>query len=240
MEKEITLLRPPDLNREHFENIYTHSPDPYNYETSSYERSKYERTIEVLTHRPYHRALEAGCSIGVFTAMLAPLCDELIAVDISEKAVVVARERLANFRHVRIERRTLPEETPEGPFDLIVASEILYYLPIDIVAVALQRFERVLAPGGVLLAVHWRGSWRRRIVEKIRPLFLRHWILKNRPSAGDEVHEKFSLGDEIHELLSKHTCLTNRVSLVEPRYRLDLFENKKHEGCPNLLRPSTS
>ncbi len=204
------------FNREHFENLYAQSSDPYSLETSSFERSKYKRTIEVLTHRRYHRALEVGCSIGAFTAMLAPLCDELIAVDISEKAVAAARKRVANFRHVRVERRTLPEETPEGPFDLIVASEILYYLPTDIVLVALQRFERVLAPGGALLAVHWRGTWRRRIVVKVRPLFLRHWILKNRPLAGDEVHE----------LLLKHTRLTNMVSLVEPEYRLDLFGNK--------------
>src|SRR5215217_8889952 len=93
--------------------------------TSLYERDKYKRTLEVLAHKQYHRALEVGCSIGVFTVMLALLCAELVAVDIAEKAVVATRERVANFPNVRVERRTLPEETPEGPFDLIVASEVL-------------------------------------------------------------------------------------------------------------------
>src|SRR5215218_2441057 len=100
------------LNRQDFENIYSQSPDPWSYETSSYERSKYARTLELVARRRYQRVLEAGCSIGVFTAMLAPLCDELLAVDISEKAVLAARERLVNFRHVCVEQRALPEETP--------------------------------------------------------------------------------------------------------------------------------
>jgi cyclopropane fatty-acyl-phospholipid synthase-like methyltransferase len=210
------------LSREYFEDIYAQSTDPWDFETSLYERDKYKRTLEVLAHKQYHRALEVGCSIGVFTVMLAPLCAELVAVDIAEKAVVATRERVANFPNVRVERRTLPEETPEGPFDLIVASEVLYYLPKDMVLVALQRFEHILAPGGVFLAVHARGGWKTRIASKIKPLFLRYWVLislrgwvlKNSPLEGNAVHE----------LLLKHTCLTHAVSVTEPRYRLDLFE----------------
>jgi predicted TPR repeat methyltransferase len=51
-------------------------------------------------------------------------------VDTSEKAVEIARERLLEMCHVlRLERRTLPEEMSDGPFDLVVASEVLYYWP---------------------------------------------------------------------------------------------------------------
>src|SRR5918994_708944 len=111
------------LDREYFENLYEQSPDPWAFETSPYERRKYERTLSVLQgqQRAYRTALEVGCSIGVFTAMLAPLCNELWAIDVSERAVAAARERLAGFPHVHVERRRLPEETPEGPFDLVVA-----------------------------------------------------------------------------------------------------------------------
>jgi cyclopropane fatty-acyl-phospholipid synthase-like methyltransferase len=102
------------LDREYFENLYEQSPDPWGFETSPYERKKYERTLGVLQGRRYQRALEVGCSIGVFTVKLAPLCDEVLAVDVSERAVAAARERLAGFPHVRVERRRLPEDTPEG------------------------------------------------------------------------------------------------------------------------------
>jgi len=186
------------LDREYFEKLYAGSSDPWSFETSEYERRKYERTLGTLAGRCYHRALEVGCSIGVFTAMLAPSCDELLAADVSERAIAAARRRLAGFPHVRVERRRLPEETPEGPFDLVVASEVLYYWPRDVVLAALWRFEEVLAPGGSLLAVHWRKE------TKTYPL----------------------QGDEVHELLLTHARLANTTTIIEPEYRLDLFEDK--------------
>jgi predicted TPR repeat methyltransferase len=167
------------LDREYFEKLYATSPDPWDFETSTYELNKYERTLGVIVTRRYRRALEVGSSIGVFTEMLAPLCDELLAVDVSERAVAAAKERLVSFPHVRVERRTLPEETPEGPFDLIAASEVLYYWPKDVMLAALRHFEEVLALGGTLLAVHWRKE------TKTYPL----------------------QGDEVHELLLAHTRL---------------------------------
>jgi SAM-dependent methyltransferase len=187
------------LDREYFETLYEQSPDPWSFETSPYERKKYERTLGVLQGRRYRRSLEVGCSIGVFTAMLAPLCNELWAVDVSERAVAAARKRLARFPHVGVERRRLPEETPEGPFDLIVASEVLYYWPEEVMLAALRCFEELLAPGGVLLAVHWRKE------TQTYPL----------------------QGDEVHELLLEHTRLANINAMVEPEYRLDLFEDRE-------------
>lgn len=187
------------LKREYFEKLYAGSPDPWGFESSEYERRKYERTLEVLVDRHFGRALEVGASIGVFTTMLAPLCEELLAVDTSEKAVALARERMSSFGQVRVEQRTLPEEMPKGPFDLIVASEVLYYLTKELVIKTLTLFEEALAPGGSLLAVHWRKQ------TETYPL----------------------LGDEVHELLVQNTRLTNTRTIVEPEYRLDLFEDER-------------
>ena len=186
------------LGREYFDELYARSRDPWGFETSEYERNKYERTLSVLAQRRYRRALEVGCSIGVFTAMLTPQCDELLAVDVSEAALTVARHRLADFPNVRLELRSMPEETPQGPFDLVVASEVMYYWPEDVMLSALGRFEEVLAPGGSLLAVHWRKE------TKTYPL----------------------QGDEVHDLLLGHTRLANTTTIVEPEYRLDLFEDR--------------
>ena len=144
------------LGRKYFEDLYARSDDPWNFESSEYERTKYERTLEALGGRSFGKALEAGASIGVFTEMLADRCDELLAVDVSEQAVAAARERLSGRRRVRVERRTLPEEMPDGPFDLIVASEVLYYFTREEMLAVLGAFERELAPRGVVLTVHWR------------------------------------------------------------------------------------
>ena len=82
------------LTREHFEARYAADPDPWDFEGSAYERAKYERTLAALGERRYASAFEAGCSIGVFTAMLADRCDELLAVDIAQSAVDATRRRL--------------------------------------------------------------------------------------------------------------------------------------------------
>jgi predicted TPR repeat methyltransferase len=185
------------LGREYFEGLYADSDDPWDFETSEYERNKYARTLAVLGERTFRRALEAGASIGVFTEMLADRCDELLAVDVSERAVATARRRLSGREHVRVERRTLPEEMPDGPFDLIVASEVLYYFPGEEMLAVLRGFERELAEGGSLLAVHWRRE------TKTYPL----------------------QGDEVHELLTQNTRLQNKETIIEPDYRLDLFED---------------
>ena len=186
------------LGREYFEALYSQSEDPWEFETSEYERGKYARTLEALGGRRFRRALEVGASIGVFTAMLAPHCEELLAVDVSSRAVAAARERLSGFRHIEVERRTLPEEMPEGPFDLILASEVLYYFTREEMLAALESFERELTVGGILLAVHWRRETRTYPLQ----------------------------GDEVHELLIEHTRLSHTRSLVQSDYRLDLFEDR--------------
>ena len=184
------------LKREYFEKLYAESADPWEFATSEYERQKYERTLKVLQARRFRRALEVGASIGIFTEMLAPLCEDLLAVDTSERAVALARGRLSEHENVRIEQRTLPEEMPGGPFDLIVASEVLYYLPREVMLRTLRRFEQELTPAGALLAVHWRKETRTYPLQ----------------------------GDEVHQLLIDNTNLTNVKTIVEPEYRLDLFE----------------
>jgi predicted TPR repeat methyltransferase len=185
------------LGREYFEGLYAESGDPWDFETSEYERNKYATTLAVLGERTFRRALEAGASIGVFTEMLADRCDELLAVDVSERAVAAARRRLSGRRHVRVERRTLPEEMPDGPFDLMVASEVLYYFPREEMLAVLQAFERELARGGALLAVHWRRETRTYPLQ----------------------------GDEVHELLAQNTRLEIGETIIEPDYHLDLFED---------------
>lgn len=187
------------LEREYFEGLYAESKDPWDYESSDYEQRKYQKTLQALGGRRFTRALEVGSSIGVFTELLAPLCDELIALDLSERAVAAARQRLSGHEQVRVQRRGVPEEMSEGPFDLILASEVLYYFTREEMIAMLYGFETMLAPGGALLAVHWRRETRTYPLQ----------------------------GDEVHELLASHTSLALTESVSEPDYRLDLFENRR-------------
>jgi SAM-dependent methyltransferase len=139
-----------------FEARYRQDPDPWRYTTSTYERDKYAATLEAVGPGPFSQALELGASIGVFTALLAPRCRSLVTIDFAPTAVQRARERLAATPHVDILRGEIPDAIPPLRYDLVVASEILYYLEPATLSHTLEVLSEVLAPGGRVVAVHWR------------------------------------------------------------------------------------
>lgn len=146
------------LPASYFDDLYARDRDPWRFETSDYERAKYADTVAALERPPYRRGLEVGCSIGVLTAMLAERVDHLVAIDVAQAALDCARQRLDAAQNVELRRAAFPDEAPEGPFDLIVLSEVLYYLSADDLRRAADVTLRRLAPGGEVLLVHWLGE----------------------------------------------------------------------------------
>ena len=139
-----------------FERRYRSEPDPWDYRSSAYERAKYDATLDACGAGPFRSALELGGSIGVFSARLATRCLALTTVDGSPAAVRAAQETLAPYPRAQAVVGEIPAELPAGSYDLIVASEILYYLATPALAATLRRLEEVIAPAGRLVAVHWR------------------------------------------------------------------------------------
>lgn len=145
-----------DLGRDFFDATYTRHDDPWGYTDRWYEARKRALTLASLPDESYGRALEVGCSIGVLTAALADRCDDLLALDVSPLAVERARERLAGRPHVRVETGDVAHDVPDGPFDLVVLSEVGYYLTRPTLRRVLDGLRDRLAPGGTLIACHWR------------------------------------------------------------------------------------
>jgi len=142
---------------ETFDRLYAADPDPWRFATSPYEREKYATSLAALGDRRFAAAFEVGCSIGVFTRLLAPRCETLLAVDVAEAALTAARRRCAGLPGVRIERLRIPDEWPDGKFDLIVLSEVLYFLGSADIARTARRVATALSPGGLVLLVNWTG-----------------------------------------------------------------------------------
>ena len=103
--------------------------DPWELDGSELDQRRYARQVELLADRRYSRALEIGCGAAAFTERLAPVCDELVALDVSRHAIERARAeegvgnvefRLANAMELDLEQ--------EGTWDLIVLAETAYYL----------------------------------------------------------------------------------------------------------------
>jgi len=147
------------LNAGYFEGIFQSDDDPWGLASSAYEDAKFARTIAVLDDRRYAHALEVGCAHGVLTARLAPLCDALLAVDISAAAIAKARKRLADIPHVALEKMAFPREAPtSADVDLIVLSEVVYYWSDADIALAASRIDEMLASNGRIILVHWTGD----------------------------------------------------------------------------------
>jgi SAM-dependent methyltransferase len=179
-----------------FEGRYRTDPDPWRYLTSAYERDKYAATLAACGPGPFRSALELGGSIGVFSELLAPRCERMMTLDFSPTAVTLARNRLARFAHAEAVIGRVPESIPPGPFDLIVASELLYYLPAAVLAQTLDSVVTALEPGGRLVCVHWRSPG------------------SERPMSADQVHAQ----------VRRTTALKPVESTATADYLLDILE----------------
>jgi len=192
----VSVVGPPRVDAERFERHYEASADPWNYRNSAYEREKYAATLAALPPRSFDRALEVGCSIGVFSGLLAARCRRLVAIDFSARAVALAREHLAAQENVEVVQASFPEQVPRGNWDLIVCSEVLYYLDESTLASALERLQAQLSSGAAVVAVSWRGTGA----------------------------EEPLLGDDVHDLLERRFAGWHALDARQPGYRLDRFD----------------
>jgi SAM-dependent methyltransferase len=141
----------------YFEALYAQNPDPWGFESSPYEAAKYAATLAALGRPNFGAALEVGCSIGVLTEKLAARCGHLLAVDISPTALAKARARCAGLAHVSFLERAIPQGWPAGRFDLILFSEILYFLSAAAIRTTAALAASSLAPGGEIVLVNFTG-----------------------------------------------------------------------------------
>lgn len=141
----------------YFDALYARDPDPWQFASSEYERDKYAATLAALPVARYARAFEVGCSIGVLTRQLAARCDMVVAVDVAQAALDQATTRCADCPGVHVSRMVVPQDWPDGSFDLFVFSEVLYYLtPADRLLTA-ELTLKALRPGGAIVTVNWHG-----------------------------------------------------------------------------------
>jgi len=184
------------MGAERFERIYEASVDPWDYRTSAYEREKYADTMAALPARPIGSALELGCSIGVFTTQLAACCKQVLALDFAPRALALARERVGELENVQLLQASFPEQAPPGPWDLVLCSEILYYLDEQALLRATRWLAGQLQTGASVVAVSWRGKG----------------------------HEEPLRGDETHDLLARELARWHVLDARRPGYRLDRFD----------------
>lgn len=157
----------------YFDDLYARADDPWALASSDYERRKYALTLAALPRPRYGRAFEPGCAIGVLSTGLAARCDRLVCWDGAPRALEQARARRTGDT-VTFALARVPGQWPDGCFDLVLVSELLYFLSASDRAGVLVRALDSLQPGGHLVAVHWRHRF------------------EEAPSSGDEAHAELA------------------------------------------------
>jgi len=156
----LTPFLPWYFSERHFENLYRRKEDPWDYTQSPFEREKYAKTLNAIP-LDVESILEVGSSEGAFTELLLQKGKRVVGIDISETALKRAQDRLQKYAG-QFELRKfniVKDDGLEGTFDLILASEILYYLGDKKTLLALEeKFFAALKEKGYLLLVHFYPS----------------------------------------------------------------------------------
>jgi SAM-dependent methyltransferase len=137
-----------------FDARYREDADPFGVRTRWYERRKTAGLLAVLAQERYALAWDAACGVGQVTEALAGRCDRVVASDASARAVELTRE-LTSADALVSALPEVPEAAAEA--DLVVLSEVLYYLPADDRAAVARRVD-ALPRAAEVVAVSWRAQ----------------------------------------------------------------------------------
>ncbi|MEU0791952.1 bifunctional PIG-L family deacetylase/class I SAM-dependent methyltransferase [Amycolatopsis sp. NPDC005961] len=154
---EVFFREPPRTSApvSRFASLYAAAEDPWSVGTKWYERRKRAMVLACLPDEHYGTVVEPACGVGALTRDLAARADRVIAFDPVPAAVERTRAAVADLSDVDVHIGAVPSAIPEGPVDLLVYGEILYYLDDDALDATIEASAAALREGGHLLAVHW-------------------------------------------------------------------------------------
>lgn len=151
----------------YFQQLYQQDDDPWHVRHSWYEQRKRNLLLAALPAQRYHHVFEPACGNGELTAALARRADQVTASDFSPAAVELTKRRLRqtpDAGRVAVLCQRVPQEWPrDAAFDLIVISEMAYYLSPAELREVRQQCLNTLTMHGTLVLCHWRHSFADRV-----------------------------------------------------------------------------
>lgn len=209
----------------YFDALYKDNTDPWQYKTRWYEKRKRDICLAILPQSQYNNAIELGCGNGVLSELLAQRCLALVSIDGNQRAVQLAKTRLAELSHVKVIQGVIPNRlltlkdavieayplsdstsTNKPPFDLIVISEILYYLSPNDIDTVIAWTQQNLAIGGTLLCCHWR------------------YAIDGFAMTGETVHQRLHHAFNLIYNEKHQVAFTHQSQIVDRDFLLDIWQ----------------
>lgn len=135
-----------------FNNLYLLDPDPFGCETYTYERQKANDLIGALHGQRFVNILDLGCGTGVLTKELSHLSKTVTAIDFSERAIDIAL-RKCQASNIKFQCNDIRNLALQERYDLIVCSEVLYYLNSQELVQFLKKIRNSQEDGTILVTV---------------------------------------------------------------------------------------
>ena len=180
--------------RGEFEAMYQDIADPWGCEAGKSSLNN-QIFLDIIfdANRRYDRILDIGCGLGALlnTVRQRNQGGYVLGVDVSRTAIQKAKER---YPELHFDCRNIAKERlEEGDFDLVVLSEVLWYI-LDDLPSFFSRVAAMLRPAG-LLAIHQYFPAEQRfgrervdglpgflqLMERQRPLLRRHMYTNHHP-----------------------------------------------------------
>jgi len=158
--------------------------------------------------------IEFGCGAGFYTKVIAGNASQVIATDLSDEMLSIARTQLKDCQNVIVEKADCEKpDFPDGKFDSVFMANLVHV--IENPSIALQESYRILKDGGLLLVISYTPygvKWFEKLKMGIR--FLRKWgkppgyfrklspdeLCSLAESAGFQVEEIQIVGDQAKAL----------------------------------------
>jgi len=119
--------------------------------------------------------VEFGCGTGYFTKEIAKKASHVIATDLSDEMLEMARIQLKEFRNITIQKANCEDTSfPSGRFDNVFMANLIHVVGNP--TKALQESHQILRNGGLLLIVDFTGygmNWFEKMKLGIR--YLKKW-----------------------------------------------------------------
>ena len=168
---------------------YDSFSQPYidRFEVPPHEQKKSERMRSLLGDRKFKRALDIGCGIGLMTRFFVNCCDQIYGVDLDPGKINYIRHVVPCGNHFLFEVADLekvdfcPEYVKdlfgENQFDLIIYTDVAYYLSESARKNVAKAIVEMLDPEGLLIVSQHAAKIPERIEQRMTLEEENLWLL---------------------------------------------------------------
>lgn len=167
------------------------------------------------------KVIEFGCGTGYFTKAIIDNAEYIIATDISEEMLTVAKNKLVNFKNITFQKTDCRKTIyPSEEFNTVLMVNILHVIKDP--AYAIKESYRILKPNGLLITIDLTGYGMKKF--EIMKLIFRYLRKMGKPPVKADKgnlspNDLYSLAENSGFSIEENMLMGNKIKAVYFRGR---------------------